>query len=289
MKFSIVTASYQQLDWLKLCVQSVSDQKGDFEVEHLIQDGGSGPEFDEWAKVSAPPNWVSEPDQGMYDAINRGFIRAQGEILAWLNSDEQYLPGALARVAKAFKENPKCDLLFGDVVVTVPDGTPVAYRKALMPWRSYIRSCHLPTFSAAAFVRRSLLDQCGLLDTRWRTIADAVWVDQLLSKARPIILNEPLAVFSQTGENLGMTSEAGKELQRWRGECGTQSKIRREVLSAVHRIRKLLSLSYQGKNRRIKLYLPGSASRIERSAIVSERWPKKLGSSYYADDTSAGR
>lgn len=200
MKFSIITPSFKQLDWLKLCAASVADQTGDFQLEHLIQDGGTGAEFERWAEKHAPPGWISESDNGMYDAINRGFARSNGDVLSWLNSDEQYLPGALDKVAKAFRENPDYDLIFGDVVVANPEGTPVCYRKALKPWRGFIRSCHLPTFSAATFVRRSLLEKCGHLDLRWKAIADAVWIDRLLGEANTMILNEPLAVFSQTGK-----------------------------------------------------------------------------------------
>ena len=53
----------------------------------------------------------------MYDAINRGFAKASGDILAWLNCDEQYLPGALAKVADHFARHPRTDILFGDIIL----------------------------------------------------------------------------------------------------------------------------------------------------------------------------
>jgi len=97
MLFSIVTPSFRQLDWLKRCVRSVADQS--VEHEHIVQDAGTGPQLDEWVGASSPARLFVERDKGMYDAVNRGFARASGEIFAYLNCDEQYLPGALAAVA----------------------------------------------------------------------------------------------------------------------------------------------------------------------------------------------
>ncbi|MBT8037076.1 MAG: glycosyltransferase [Verrucomicrobiae bacterium] len=85
MKFSIITPSYKQVDYLSLCAKSVEDQTGNFQHEHIIQNGGSGTEFDEWAAGQNFSIIYKEKDSGMYDAINRGFKKAKGDILAWLN------------------------------------------------------------------------------------------------------------------------------------------------------------------------------------------------------------
>src|SRR5438105_3387998 len=101
MKFSIVTASYRQLGWLKRCVRSVADQKtGDtgLDIEHLIQDAGTGAELERWLGAHSQVRIVVEQDGGIYDGLNRAFARATGEIFAFLNCDEQYLPGALSCV-----------------------------------------------------------------------------------------------------------------------------------------------------------------------------------------------
>ena len=89
------------LEWLKLCAASVADQHG-VTFEHIVQDGGTGPALDEWASTRPSLRCFHERDQGMYDAINRGIRRATGEIFAYLNCDEQYLPGALRRVQQFF-------------------------------------------------------------------------------------------------------------------------------------------------------------------------------------------
>ena len=101
MRFSVVTPSFNQLDWLELCIASVADQRETGSVEHIVCDGGSaGIEgFKERMLVRFPETknyrleFVVGPDAGMYDATNKGLRRANGEICSYLNCDEQLLPG----------------------------------------------------------------------------------------------------------------------------------------------------------------------------------------------------
>src|SRR3954464_6365046 len=75
MRFSIVTPSFRQLAWLKRAVRSVADQQG-VELEHIIQDAGTGPELEEWVRTHSAARLFVEKDRGMYDAVNRGLARA---------------------------------------------------------------------------------------------------------------------------------------------------------------------------------------------------------------------
>jgi len=124
-RISVITPSYKQLSWLKLCAASVADQAG-VEVEHIIQDAGTGPELDAWAAAQPTIKLKVEPDSGMYDAINRGLKRATGEICAYLNCDEQYLPGTLRMVADFFATHPEVDVLFGDAILIDGSGQPLS-------------------------------------------------------------------------------------------------------------------------------------------------------------------
>src|SRR5579871_2076106 len=131
---SVVTPSYKQPDWLRLCAASVADQQSPgLEVEHIVQDSLSGPEIAEALRGIPRVRLESEKDQGMYDAINRGWDKSRGDILAWLNCDEQYLPGALARVADFFRTHPDVDVLFADAVIVDADGTYLCSRQVLVP------------------------------------------------------------------------------------------------------------------------------------------------------------
>src|SRR4051812_3137477 len=123
MLLSIITPSFRQIDWLRLAMASVADQRG-VEIEHIIQDGGSEgirEMFEELSSSSATqtyrPRLFVEKDNGMYDAINRGLSRASGDICAYLNCDEQYLPDALRDVANYFDKHPDMDVMFGDSIL----------------------------------------------------------------------------------------------------------------------------------------------------------------------------
>src|SRR5438876_12243892 len=130
--FSIVTPSYRSGQWLRLCIASVADQQG-VQLEHIVQDSCSDDGTQEWLPKDSRVQSFIEKDQGMYDAVNRGFRRASGDLLAYLNCDEQYLPGALGEVAQFFETHPEVEVLFADAVVIDRGGAYICHRKALVP------------------------------------------------------------------------------------------------------------------------------------------------------------
>ena len=151
---SVVTPSYKQPEWLRLCAASLADQKGaGLKVEHIIQDSLSGPEVAQAVKRFSTAQFISEKDSGMYDAINRGWARANGDILAWLNCDEQYLPGTLATVADYFRTHPETEVLFGDAIIVDAKGDYICSRQVLKPQLYHTWTCHLNTFSCSMFLR----------------------------------------------------------------------------------------------------------------------------------------
>ncbi len=252
---SVVTPSFRQVGLLKCSAASIRDQTGSFRVEHLIQDGGSGDEFEQWAKQQNKAVCISEPDDGMYDAINRGFRKSRGEIIAWLNCDEQYLPGTLQLVADFFAMHPDVDILFGDVILVDESMVPLAYRRAVKPTLGHIRYSHLSTFSAATFVRRRVLEDGHYLDTRWKTIADAVWIEELLSVGYlGYTLGKPLATFAMLGSNLGQSTALFDERRQWEIELGATGSWQRKAHIWQYRISKLLSGAYLPRRIRVESY-----------------------------------
>lgn len=111
---SIVTPSYNQGQFLEETITSVLEQNYP-NLEYIVMDGGSTDGSADIIRRYADQlhHWVSEPDQGQSDAINRGFQRASGEILGWINSDDYLEPRSLETVAKYFVEHPECDVLNG--------------------------------------------------------------------------------------------------------------------------------------------------------------------------------
>jgi glycosyltransferase involved in cell wall biosynthesis len=274
-RISIITPSYKQFEWLKLCASSIADQD-DVGVEHIVQDGGTGAELDEWASQQPGLKFYIEKDVGMYDAINRGLRKATGEICGYLNCDEQYLPGALRTVANHFERNPKIDILFGDVVLVDRDGQPLSYRRVIAPRQTHLVSSHLNTSSCATFFRRKLVERGLYFDTRWKAIGDLTWIYLLLDAGVCVeTVSEPLAVFTFTGENLGATSLTGQELDAWRKELPAMSQLQRVTAIALHRLRKAIAGAY--RPRRVKINIYTLASPKARQRIVADNvgatWP----------------
>jgi glycosyltransferase involved in cell wall biosynthesis len=122
MKFSIITPAFNSGKYIESTIRSVVNQGyGDF--EHIVMDGGSKDGTIEILKRYPHLNWISEKDSGQSDAINKGFSKSTGEILAWQNADDLYLPGAFEKVAQCFRENPEVDLVYGDYQLISMDGS----------------------------------------------------------------------------------------------------------------------------------------------------------------------
>lgn len=113
-KISIVTPSFNQVDYIEQTIQSVLGQEYP-NLEYIVVDGGSTDgSIDIIKKYSNKLKyWVSEPDGGMYDAINKGFAKSSGEILAWVNSDDVYFDNALHIAAEIFTQMPKVEWITG--------------------------------------------------------------------------------------------------------------------------------------------------------------------------------
>ena len=272
---SIVTPSFRQLDWLRLALASVADQQG-VEVEHIIQDGGS--EAETLAPMVTNPivRLFSEPDNGMYDAINRGLRRTRGEICGYLNCDEQYLSGTLAKVARFFAAHPEVEVLFGDLVVVDAKGQPISYRRTILPTKRHIRHSHLNTTTCATFFRRELLNRGFYFDPNWKTIGDAVWVDNLLQqRIKMATLREPLAIFTITGKNLGDSPTSRAEVQQWKGGSNAAAQFQTKAVVLWHRIRKAAAGAYWRRRVEIDVFTLQSPEKRQHvvGSNVGFHWP----------------
>lgn len=195
---SIVVPSFNQGRYLRATIDSILGQ--DYRpVEIIVQDGGS---TDDSVSVlqsyGERPElwWVSQRDRGVVDAVNQGFSRARGEIIAIQSSDDCYLPGTLSRIVREFQQAPNSGLVYGSTVKIDEHGeelsrTPVGQYslKNLFLIRTWIPQC-------SAFFRREMLDTLGGWDERipyspdtdlWYRMAmrtEVRWLDEFLSQRR---------------------------------------------------------------------------------------------------------
>ena len=159
---SIVTPSYNQGQFIEETIRSVLLQ-GYPNLEYIVVDGGSTDESIEVIHRYEPwlSYWVSEPDEGQSDAINKGFRRATGEILAWLNCDDIYLPGAVRAAVEYLAEHPQVALVHGGASYLSDSGMmSMGRRVAFDP----DRPCETIIPQPAAFFRRSAFEAVGGLD-----------------------------------------------------------------------------------------------------------------------------
>jgi glycosyltransferase involved in cell wall biosynthesis len=264
VKISVITPSYKQAEWLRVCAASVADQTGDgLEVEHIVQDSLSGPEVADALHPFPRAKLVVEKDAGMYDAINRGWEKATGDILCWLNCDEQYLPGALTQVADYFREHPETEVLFADAFVVNPDGKYSCSRQVLVPLLYHSWICHLGTLSCATFFRRDLIKERGFtLDTRWKSVGDADLIVRLLrARVNMHVLRKYLSVFVDTGENMSLRPVALAEMEAQAKEAPGWAQTLRRVWVVVHRVRRMLHGLYRPKPFSTDIYTLASPAR----------------------------
>jgi glycosyltransferase involved in cell wall biosynthesis len=283
--FSIVTATFRQLDLLKRCVSSVADQEG-VSVEHVVQDGGTAgfADFEEEVRRRWPdkPGYslrlTSEPDHGMYDGINRGLKKTQGQICGYLNSDEQYLPGALAKVLWYFQKKPKLGSVLGDVLVIRSDGEPLCWRKALVPTLPHTWTCHFSALTAGIFFRRELIEQGLLYDTSYRMAADAEWFIRLLSMGTSVeALGQLTSTFMETGENLSLGTEGKAEARRIYLEAPMSMRWGRPGWVLLHRLKKLFAGAYAKKTFDYDIYVEASKKRKRFHAKkLGAMWPGRF-------------
>jgi len=211
MTFSIITPSFRNSAWLKLCIASVADQQG-VEFEHIVQDSCSDDGTQEWLGKDRRVKAFIEKDFGMYDAVNRGFRHASGDILAYLNCDEQYLPGALAAVRKFFEENPAVEVVLADSIITDGDGNYLCHRQLLPPNPRHIWY-RFPFLTSSVFIRRRVFNVRGIyFDAHWRDLGDFHWVLALLKNKVPMAAcNVLTSTFADTGENMNCKPNAVRE------------------------------------------------------------------------------
>lgn len=178
MRVTVVTPSFNQAEFLEETILSVLNQ--DYaDIEYLIMDGGSTDgSVDIIRKYeNRLAGWVSEKDKGQTDAINKGFARATGDVLAWLNSDDTYQPGAISEAVKLLDEHPRWGMVYGDTCFIDENGHQIGKFPALQTDYEKLRQGYVHIPQQASFFRSDLWKKVGPLDPSFYFAMDYdLWV-----------------------------------------------------------------------------------------------------------------
>ncbi len=213
---TIITPSYNQAAFLEQTIQSVLAQ--DYpNLEYMIVDGGSTDGSVEIIRKYADKLawWVSEKDSGQAEALNKGFARATGDLVAWLNSDDLYQPGMILTSVEALQAHPEAGLVYGDVLSINGAGQPIN----LMTFAPYTLE-DLMAFQyisqPGVMMRRSVLQQAGFLDVNFDYLLDhQLWLRMArLAGMVYIPRQQAVARFHAAAKNLAHTSRYGEDAAR---------------------------------------------------------------------------
>jgi glycosyltransferase involved in cell wall biosynthesis len=192
---SVVTPAYNMARFLPDTLDSVAALRTPH--EHFVIDGASEDGTVELLEGREDPHlsWVSEPDSGQTEAVNKGLRRARGELLAWLNADDSYVSESVDRAIAHLEANPEVGAIFGGVNY-VGEGGEV-FRTLLPPKFSWRRYLYLGTWVTTPTIvfRRELLERSGYLDQSYADAADYDFYLRVLRGVRVDRRDEPLVNF----------------------------------------------------------------------------------------------
>jgi len=242
---SIVTPSFNQASYLEQTMRSVLDQDYS-DIEYIVMDGGSTDgSVDIIKKYSSHlAFWTSEPDRGQADAINKGTARTRGEIIAWLNSDDYYLPGTISAALKVFEQNPDVVLIYGDMLA-VDENSETTNTLKYQQLSLEDLLCFQIMGQPAVFFRRGAFEKAGGLDTTFHFLLDhQLWI-KIAAQGKILHVNQTwsAARYHAEAKNRAKAAEFGREAFRildWAVQderlSPILSRVARRAKASAHRV-----------------------------------------------------
>jgi glycosyltransferase involved in cell wall biosynthesis len=220
-QLSVITPALNQVRYIRETLDTVAQLP--FDHEHIVIDGGSTDGTVELLRERDDPRliWISEPDRGQTDAVNKGLRRARGDYVGWINADDAYVPDGLVHAVGHLDSHPDVGAVYGFMEITDEQGAVTrVYRPAGFSWTRYLwLGDYVPT--TAIIFRRLLLDDRGLLDETFRDAADYDFYLRLFHGIQVDRILEPVVRFryhadSKTARDPGLgQGEALEARLRW--------------------------------------------------------------------------
>ena len=212
MKISIITPSFNQGQFIEEAIQSVLVQ-GYPDFEHIVVDNCSTDNTLEVLRRYPHLRWISEPDRGQSHALNKGFHLATGEVLAWLNCDDFYLPGAFHTAARALAD-PSVDGVYSDLQFCNIDGHIVKHYRSHRPVR-FLSLFHNFISSECLFFKRKVMEGIDIAEDLHYCMDQEFAANLLYRRYRLHYLKTCFAVFRWQGANKSLDTPQGR-IQRLR-------------------------------------------------------------------------
>lgn len=257
---SIITPSFNQAKYLEQTIQSVLTQ--DYaKIEYIVIDGGSNDgsveiikniesnglplDMQERAPAFHKINyWISEKDSGQADAINKGFAKATGEIVAWLNSDDTYLPNTISQVVKTFEENHDVVLIYGNMLAVDENGktfNTLNYKQLSLEDLICFQIIGQP----AVFFRNSALQKTNGLNLDFHFLLDHLFWIELAQHGKMLHVNQTwsAARYHAEAKNRAKAAEFGQEafrildfVTRDNHLAPLFAKVKKRAIASAHRV-----------------------------------------------------
>jgi len=299
---SIITPSFNQAAYLETCIRSVLSQDYPY-IEYIIVDGGSSDgSVDIIEKYTHRLAWwVSEEDHGQAEAINKGLARARGEIVAWLNSDDYYLPGAVGAAVQALEAHPPVLMVYGNMLAVDENGQTINLLR-YRPLTLQDLLCFHIIGQPAVFMRRTALEQAGGLDPAYHCLLDHhLWI-RLAKRGSILHVAQTWAAarYHPQAKNRARAAEFGREAFRildWASQeadlAPVLARLGGRARAAAHRVdaRYLLDsgaawAALQAWGRALALHPPTALARLN---LLGSAWLYLLGLRWLRERLLEGR
>lgn len=206
LKFSVITVVYNRVETIERTIKSILKQSYN-NIEYIIIDGGSSDGTIEVIKkyehrIAA---WISEPDKGIYDAMNKGVLLSTGDVISFLNSDDWYEADALEYAAKQF-DNKDIDILFANIAEVSSN----KIRQARPITSDSVKSMYLQmsVYHPSTFAKRNLFVKHGLFNIDYKIASDYDWILRVLKADPDYTCSDKVTTYYST---TGISSTCGRE------------------------------------------------------------------------------